>query len=315
MRGSPVRQKIHFESGGISCAAWYYPGNNGACVVMAGGFGVTKEPATDRFAARFQAAGYGALAFDYRRIGESDGALRQVLPLDDQLADWRAAIARASTLQAVDPTRIALWGWSLSGGHLLRLAAESDGFAAVIAQTPYAGGLAAARAASRHQTPWAMARLMGIGLLDVAGGLLDRAPRLVPLAAPRGTVAVLTTPDAQEGAAALDPNNDYPEWIQEVAARSVLRTATYRPGRYAARIDEPLLVVVCDDDVAALAASAVRVARRAPRGELARFPGSHYAPFLDAHDSVVEAELHFLDRHLSPTPAVERAGDHAGDVA
>ena len=31
------RQKIRFASGGTECAAWHYPGTNGACVVMTGG--------------------------------------------------------------------------------------------------------------------------------------------------------------------------------------------------------------------------------------------------------------------------------------
>jgi predicted alpha/beta hydrolase len=81
------RQKVWFMSSGTSCAAWYYPGHNGACVVMAGGFAVPKEPATDRFARRFQAAGFAVVAFDYRHIGESGGQPRQVLPVRDQRDD------------------------------------------------------------------------------------------------------------------------------------------------------------------------------------------------------------------------------------
>ena len=70
------RAGITFRSGTDDCAAWHYRGSNGACVVMAGGAGVTKEPATDRFAARFHAAGYSVLAFDHRHLGESGGTPR-----------------------------------------------------------------------------------------------------------------------------------------------------------------------------------------------------------------------------------------------
>src|SRR5215468_9168623 len=72
------REGITFRSGTDDCAGWHYQGDNGACVVMAGGAGVTKEPATDRFAARFHAAGYSVLAFDHRHFGGSGGAPRQV---------------------------------------------------------------------------------------------------------------------------------------------------------------------------------------------------------------------------------------------
>lgn len=60
------REKVWFASGGTECAGWHYAGSNGGCVIMAAGFAVTKEPATDRFARRFHDAGFSVLAFDYR---------------------------------------------------------------------------------------------------------------------------------------------------------------------------------------------------------------------------------------------------------
>lgn len=50
------RQKIRFASGDTQCTAWHYPGVNGGCVIMTGGFAVTKEPGTDLFARRFNEA-------------------------------------------------------------------------------------------------------------------------------------------------------------------------------------------------------------------------------------------------------------------
>ena len=32
------RSKVHFEVRGTQCAAWHYPGTNGGCVIMTGGF-------------------------------------------------------------------------------------------------------------------------------------------------------------------------------------------------------------------------------------------------------------------------------------
>jgi fermentation-respiration switch protein FrsA (DUF1100 family) len=107
------RQRIDLPSGDASCAAWHYPGDNGACLVMGPGLAVAKEPATDPFAPRFQAAGFTVLAFDYRRFGESGGEPRQVMRIGDQQADLRAAIAYARALPGVDPRRVALWGFSL----------------------------------------------------------------------------------------------------------------------------------------------------------------------------------------------------------
>jgi fermentation-respiration switch protein FrsA (DUF1100 family) len=197
------RQRIRFASGDTSCTAWHYPGANGGCVIMTGGFAVTKEPGTDLFARRFNGAGFGVLAFDYRNIGESGGQPRQVQRVREQLADWQAAI---------------------------------------------------------------------------------------------------------DCARALDPDRRYPDWRQEVAARSALRLVFYRPGRYTARVRCPLLVLVCDRDQSVLAAPGVRAASRAPRGELVRLPGGHYEPFLGGHERAVEAELSFLRRHLLGESPASRPG-------
>lgn len=305
MDTSVVREKVRFAVGGTYCAAWHYPGTNGGCVIMAGGGGVTKEPGTDPFAARFHAAGFTVLAFDYRCLGESGGGPRQTVRIGDQLDDWQAAIDFAASLPETDPARIALWGFSLSGGHVLRVAARNPHLAAVVAQTPNTDGPAASRSAGSHQKPLALLRLTATILLDAAGGLLGRRPLLVPLAAAPGTVAMLSTPDGIKGDEALNPGNRYPQWNQEIAARSLPGIALYRPGRATPQVRSPLLVLVCDEDRSVLSEPAVRAAGRAPRAEVVRLPGGHYAPFMEQHEQAVEAELAFLRHHLL-APAADR---------
>lgn len=305
MDTSVVREKVRFAVGGTYCAAWHYPGTNGGCVIMAGGGGVTKEPGTDPFAARFHAAGFTVLAFDYRCLGESGGGPRQTVRIGDQLDDWQAAIDFAASLPETDPARIALWGFSLSGGHVLRVAARNPHLAAVVAQTPNTDGPAASRSAGSHQKPLALLRLTATILLDAAGGLLGRRPLLVPLAAEPGTVAMLSTPDGIKGDEALNPGNRYPQWNQEIAARSLPGIALYRPGRATPQVRSPLLVLVCDEDRSVLSEPAVSAAGRAPRAEVVRLPGGHYAPFMEQHEQAVEAELAFLRRHLL-APAADR---------
>ena len=298
-----ARRALRFPSGDTTCAAWHYPGTNGGCVVMAGGLAVTKEPATDPFAPRFQAAGFSVLAFDYRRFGESGGLPRQVARVGEQRADWRAAIACARALPGVDPARVALWGFSASGGHVLAVARATPDLGAAIAHSALVDGPAATPAALRHQRPGAALRFMGRAVADALLGLAGREPLLVPLAGPPGTVTSLTSPDAQNGAPALDPRGRYPGWQQEVAARSALRVGFTRPGRHARRIACPLLVVAHDDDGVAAPGPAVRAGQRAPRGEVARLPGGHYDAYLGGHERAVAVELAFLRRHLSGAAA------------
>ncbi|WP_091182661.1 alpha/beta hydrolase [Microlunatus flavus] len=291
------RERVEFESGGEQCAAWFYPGRSGLCIVMATGAAVTKEPGTDPYAADFQAAGHAVLAFDYRGFGESAGWPRQVLSVNRQVDDLTAAIDFAAGLPGVEKDKIVAWGSSLGGGHVLR-AVQAAPVAAAIAQTPLVDSLVSAPAALKHETLGVVLRFPFLVLLDVLGGVLGRAPRLVPLTGPRGAVAMLTTPDSQDLERALDPDRRHGGWRRTIAARSVLLLALYRPGRHVSRLRCPVLFVVADQDQSVLASPALRAAGRSPRSELVRVPGGHYAPFLEAHDAVLAAELEFLTRQL-----------------
>jgi pimeloyl-ACP methyl ester carboxylesterase len=297
MKATDGREKVRFTSGGEECVAWRYPGTNGACVVMAGGFAVPKEPATDLFARRFAAAGFEVLAFDYRGLGESDGLPRLVQPVGDLIDDWEAAIDFARTLPGVEETKVAAWGFSASGGHVIALAARRPDLGAAIAQTPLVDAPASASRLSRHSTPIAQLRLLGRGVLDTIGGALGRPPLLVPLVGEKGTVAMLSTPDALEGDVALH-GAEHPQWEQKVAARSALRLGFYRPARRAGEIRCPVLFVVCDDDLSAPSDLTEKVASRVPAGEIARLPGRHYAPFMEAHEEAVDVQVAFLRARL-----------------
>ena len=123
-----VRRDVWFESGGVRCAAWLYiptaEGGRRPLVVMAHGLGAVREWRLDAFAERFAAQGWMVLVFDYRYLGASEGSPRQLLDIGDQLDDWRAALAYGRSLPEVDPDRIAVWGTSFGGGHVLRVARE-----------------------------------------------------------------------------------------------------------------------------------------------------------------------------------------------
>jgi pimeloyl-ACP methyl ester carboxylesterase len=293
------RRKVVFASGSSYCAAWHYPGDNDGCVIMAAGLGVIKESGTDRFAIRFQQAGYSVLAFDYRHLGESGGTPRQLVRIPEQLADWDAAIGFAATLPGVHADKLAIWGFSAAGGHVFTVAARNRQVAAAIAHSPLADGLHAMRNALRHTTFRALAGLTGRAAADGMGGLLGRGPLLVPLAGPSGTVAALTTPDSLNGARALNPANKYPQWQQNVAARSAIRVGFYRPARFASRIQCPLLVLAYDQDGVAPPQPAIHAAGKAPRGEVSRLSGGHYAAFLDGEEQAARVLVSFLDRALA----------------
>jgi len=114
---------VTFRSGDADCAAWLYrPDGATACVVMGHGLSAVRDQRLPAYAERFAAAGLAVLLFDYRHFGASAGEPRQLLDIGRQLDDWRAAIAYARTRYG----RVALFGSSFAGGHVLQLASEDD---------------------------------------------------------------------------------------------------------------------------------------------------------------------------------------------
>lgn len=261
--------------------------------MIAHGFDGVREQRLDAYAERFVAAGFAALVFDYRYFGSSDGEPRQLVHNKAQLDDWRAAIDCARRLDGVDAERIALWGTSTSGGHVVRLAAEDGRVAAVVAQVPLVDGLA-----QLIHTPIAQGvRLLWAGLKDRLGAVVGFEPLMIPAAGRPGSLAAVTSPDALSGLARLTP----PEttWRNEVVARFALGTSLYRPGRSARRVRCPLLVCVADGDRLIPREPALRMVRAARRGELRQYPVGHYAIYFgDGFEHAVAHQTAFLRRCL-----------------
>jgi len=297
-----AREDVAFASGGETCAAWLYRPQDGGerapCLVMAHGFSATRADRLPAYAERFAAAGLAVLLFDYRHFGDSTGEPRQLLDIGRQIADYHAAVAYARTLEGVDPRRIALFGTSFSGGHVVVVAAQDPSIAAVIAQCPFADGLSALRVVP----PATALRGTLLGLADQAAALAGRPPRTMPAVGPPGSFAAMTEPDAQPGFDAIVAAGS--PWRNEVAARIMLRVATYRPVRSAPRVACPLLVCVCERDTTTPPGAAIRMAEHAPRGELVRYPIGPFDVYVgEDFERAVADQTAFLARHLLAVPA------------
>lgn len=305
------REEIGFESGGERCAGWWWHPDGDPpypCVVLAPGFGGVREARLDAYGRRFCQAGLAALVFDYRHFGASEGSPRQLLDIGRQLADWEAAVSYVRRRADVDDRRVALWGTSFSGGHVLVVAARDPRVAAVVSQIPYVDGLSTTRALIRSTGVGMVLRQATAGLLDVLRAVTGAPPYTVPLVAAPGSLAAMTTPDAEPGYLALVPPGS--SWRNEVAARVFLRVPTYRPVTSASRVRCPLLVCVAEGDLVTPPRSARRAAARALRGELRSFPVGHFEIYLgEPFEEVVEAQSAFLCRHLLGSPGRDERDD------
>lgn len=296
---SEQRTTVRFVSGADECEAWLYTpaGSTGGAprpaVVLGHGLGAVKEMGLDAYAERFASAGYVVLVFDYRHFGNSGGEPRQLLDPDRQLADWAAALAYVRALPSVDADRVAIFGSSFGGGHVITVAARDPRVAAAISQCPFTNGIASAMTLG---VP-ASLRLSALALRDAAAALLGKPPVLVPLAAAPGGTALMNAADALPGYYALVPKGMHHP--SEVPARIGLRIPRMAPGRDAARVRCPILFAVCDRDSVAPAGPTLRYAAKAPRGEVLRYPIGHFDIYLGAaFERAIADQLAFLKRHV-----------------
>ncbi|MEU4812909.1 alpha/beta fold hydrolase [Nocardia fluminea] len=297
-------RQISFLSQGTTCDAWFFPpASDGALtgptgspvVVMAHGFGGTKDSGLAPFARHLAESGLAVLAFDYRGFGASDGQPRQRVSMAAQVQDYHAAIGAAIAQPGVDPARTVLWGISQSAGHVLSVAAERTDIRAVIAMAPMIDGISAGRNALSQVGVGAVARSAMTGVRSAVAGRLGGRPIMMPLVGRPGDRAALTAEGYFESYTALAG----PTWRNEVDAAVGLELGAYRADRHADRITAAVLVQIADFDRAAPPHAAAKAAFKA-RAEVRHYPCDHFDLFAGNQwfETAVAHQVHFLRRHL-----------------
>ena len=287
-----------FPSGGEECAATlYFPTepdeDDVPAVVLAQGFTGTRLDGIPRFAERLAEAGFGVLTLDYRGFGDSGGDERLVLSIERELEDVASAITFVRSLDRVDPSRLALWGASFGGGLTLETAAANRAIACAIALVPFVDGPSMLGAVP----PLNAARLTAKALADIAARRRGGQRVMIPVAGPPGSVAAMTSPDAQPGFEAITPPDS--RHGDEVAAAITLEALRWRPGKKASSIPCPILFQVATRDLDTPPDPTIRTSAAAPRGELKTYDCGHFGVYLDPEfERVVSDQIEFLERHL-----------------
>jgi pimeloyl-ACP methyl ester carboxylesterase len=296
MMTGQTSEQVTFRSGGEHCAAWVtMPQGSGPfpVVVLVHGGGAVHDMKLPEYESAFARAGLAVVAFDYRHFGNSGGEPRQMLSVRRQLADVDATIAFARTVPGVDPSRIALWGTSFGASHVLTVAARHPELAAAIVQCPIVRGRAPALASGWR----ALVRLTSPIVSDLVRAAIRRRRRYVPIAGRPGELAFVTAPAAYDGWHSLAATSTTFE--NRVTASSGIGVLLYNASRHAGRIRCPLLVCVSDQEELMDPALTVRVAERAPRGELIHYPAGHFdVYFPPLLDQLVNDQIQFLLRNL-----------------
>ena len=246
------------------------------------------------FAERFTRAGLAVVLFDYRGFGRSGGQPRNVVDGEEHVKDWLSAIDAVSQRPEVDGQRLAIWGSSYSGGHVLKAAAQRPGVVkAVSSQVPFVNGLASSLLYPIKYQPVA-----GFyALRDMLRGNQDE-PLYVPIIAKDG-LAALICDECDSGYRKLVPPS-MAATGNRVAARVFLTLPFYNPGKSAKDIQAPVLMIAAERDGLIPIAKVREVAATLPHGDYVELKGAdHFSPYTGpVFEDVVARQTAFLTRKL-----------------
>jgi uncharacterized protein len=251
----------------------------------------------DSFAEAFAAGGLGALVFDNRNFGASDGEPRQEIDPWAQVRDYRHAITYAQTRPEVDADRIGVWGSSYSGGHVLVLGAIDKRIKCVACQVPLVSGFRNIQRLVRQDF---LAPNRAAMDQDRAARFRGEPPAMVPVVDPDPlAVSALPTPDSWEWFSEVGKGRA-PAWSNEVTLRSVEMLMEYEPSAYLERISPtPLLMVVAALDHLTPTDLALEAYQRAREPKkLVLLPGGHFDAYGKDFETASGAARDWFLEHL-----------------
>lgn len=296
-----MREDIEFEAEGDKLRGWFYTPEDVdepvPTIVMAHGFSAVKEMYLDDYAEAFSEAGLGAVVFDNRNFGDSEGEPRYEIDPWQQVRDYRHAITYAITREEVDSDRIGIWGSSYSGGHVLTVGALENRVSAVVSQAPLTDGYHNVRRLVRSDI---MGQFEEQFDQDRFARFQGEDPAMVPVVSEEllGDAA-LPTQDSYEWFTETKEKRA-PNWENEVTLRTVEMLREYSPIDYVERVNPtPLLMIVANGDHLAVADKAFETYEKArePK-DLTILDGGHFDAYTKKFEESCGAATDWFTEHL-----------------
>ena len=263
-----------------------------AVIIMAHGFAAERRFGLPDTASAFASAGFAVVLFDYRGFGGSTGKPRELVSASHHVADWKAVFEQVRKRKDVDTTRIVLWGFSMSGGHVMTMAAREKGIAAIIGLVPHVDGLASALMYPKHLLP----RATALALKDLAGSKVGRDPIRIPVVAEQG-VRCLTGDDCYRDYMQMIPKGS--SWVGLVPARIIITVNQYRPTKEAQKISCPTLMFAAQNDSLIPLSATRKAAAKIKQVEYLEWPIGHFDLMQGRwFDEAIRVQLAFLKKHV-----------------
>ena len=264
-------------------------------VIMAHGFGAEKSFGLPAFAEYFAQNGLAVYLFDYRCFGESEGKPRNYVDPGRHLQDWKTAIAHVRNLPDINTHKIALWGSSFSGGHVIVTAAGDHTISAIVAQVPFVDSISTAFKLGFNF----LLKAVPHAIRDFSRSITFRDPHYVKIIGHPDEFAVMNTPESFSGYSSMIPEDS--QWENRCPARILMKFGTYRPIAAAHKIKYPALIMLGEKDSLIDAASVEKTAKKIPKAELVKYPFGHFDIYTGkAFKDAVKKQTKFLVTHLVP---------------
>jgi len=272
-----------FVSHGDKLNAWLYlPAgvSRPPVVVMAHGFGGQRWMRLPAYAEHFAKMGMAVFIFDYRGFNDSEGKPRNYVNPRRHLQDWETAIAYVKTLDVIDAKRMALWGTSFSGGHVIVEAARHPEIRAVVSQVPFTDGMSTNWYYIKTSPLFAL-KGMYHGMGDVFASLFGSRHNVRIAGRPGEAFAMMCQPDTMSGLMKLldGRENDF-EKDNFCPANIVLTMGFYRPISYAKKVACPTLVIGAEKDSLFPPTGPKKMADRMKNARYICMPMNHFDPYV-----------------------------------
>ncbi|MCX7747442.1 MAG: alpha/beta hydrolase [Clostridia bacterium] len=290
-----ISERLEFKSSGTNCVGYLYHLESHTlkpCIIMGSGFGGTQDtPSMIAVATAFAQAGFCAFTFDYRSLGESDGQPRQVVSIPGQQEDFLSAIRFIKKHSAVDENRLALWGSSLGGGHVISVASRSSDISVVIAQIPFNGF-----PKKSGRSFWQTLRLLSAIRKDHKLGKKGLPPLYIPAVGNVGELAVMVGSEAAKTIAAMKSKT----WRNEVAPRAIVEMIKYKPSSMASKVRAAVMICYGEYDKETQGPQTMELIESLPTVEVKSYPVTHFAFYEPSvREGVIEDQIAFLIKSFS----------------
>lgn len=291
-----TKKSSDFISNKVRCRGdLYLPSDseNPPVVIMAHGFGAERTFGLPAYAEHFANNGLAVYLFDYRCFGDSDGEPRNYVDPKRHLQDWESAIAHVRSLPNIQAEKIALWGSSFSGGHVIVTAARDKTISAIISQVPYVDSITTIRMLGIRYLFQATYH----GLRDLFRIITFRSPYYVKIIGNPDEFACLNTPECFPGYSALIPENS--NWQNRCPARITLTFGLYRPMTSASKVECPALIMFAEKDTLMDHKAVEKMASKMPKSTVVKYPFGHFDIYIgDDFNDAVKKQTAFLVKYL-----------------